>query len=121
MEDALAGIAKRREDLDLTATFTLPLVKKIEIGSDMTKMAEAQAALHQQAQFSIGAALVQVLIENPQSRLIPVPYTVRTVRHDLDLRVAFWELRPVDGHEIEEIEGRWALGMRYLAINQGPS
>ncbi len=120
MEDAFAGIAKRREDLDLIAPCTIPIIKKIEIGNNPAKTDEYMKIVRNQAMAMIGHAVMDTLIRSPQSRLIPVPYTVRSIRHDLDLRVAFWELNPASSDsEIKEIEGKWALGMRFLARTPG--
>lgn len=101
----LNGRLKRREDLDIIIALRVP--PHIEMSVSVKERAEAETALREVAVQAAGKQMILNAAKHPQTRLLPVIYTVPSVRHKVDLRVAYWEFIP------EGEPGKWGNGMRY--------
>jgi hypothetical protein len=114
----LHGRTARRSDLDFTRVAQVPLDLAIQV-TDPGERQQIMANTQNQVMAMAGLEIVRIIIANPQSRLIPVPFTVRSVRHAIDFRVAFWELLPAEGKLIRH-KGKWGLGMHFTPEKRIP-
>ena len=113
LEQGPPGKLRRRADLDFGQHMVIPADYKLEVSSKgPEKYQEAMRDLGDQLLANVGAEVMKIHILNPQARLIAVPYNIRSLRHDVDMRVRFWELAP-------DAKGVWGNGMKYIESRDG--
>lgn len=100
--DGLVGKLVLRRDLMLRRVASVDQTLKIDPKRYQEACGQAQQAVMQ----AVGYEMIRYMAGMPQARLLPVPFPVKSLRHEGDIGVQFWDFVPGPGS--------WMGGMKWL-------
>ena len=77
-------------------------IQAVSLNEEQYKQAFNQART--QILWVLGFDIMNTILQNEDKRLVPIPYQHKSVRHDFDMSVQFYECAG---------PGKWGMGVRY--------
>lgn len=100
--DGLVGKLVLRRDLGIRQVGAVDPSVRIDPAKYREACQQAQAGVMQ----SVGFQLMRLMVGMPQTRLLAVPFPVKSLRHEADIGVQIWDFVPG--------EGSWMGGLNWV-------